>query len=176
MIDTDDASLGATGWLEDVSKVEKYVISDADYEKRENTYRKYKAAKLAADPDWTLEKELALRAGRPYVAPAARPAAGDDTGEREAAALKVGARCAVDPGERRGAVRFVGRIPELAPGYWVGVELDEPVGKNDGSAKGGKAYFKCAPAHGVFVRPDKVTAGDFPPLDDFSDLGSDDEI
>jgi len=57
----------------------------------------------------------------------------------------------------------------------VGVAFDEPLGKGDGSAKG-KHYYECTPGHGSFVRPDKVTAGDFPPLDDFSDLGSDDEI
>lgn len=106
---------------------------------------------------------------------AAKAAADDDTGEQEAAALELGARCAVEPGERRGAVRFVGRVAELAAGYWVGVELDEPAGKNDGSVKGAR-YFECRPGYGVFVRPDKVAAGDFPPLDDFSDLGSGDEI
>lgn len=32
----------ANGWLEDVSKVEKYVMSDEAYAARDNTYRKYK--------------------------------------------------------------------------------------------------------------------------------------
>jgi len=241
VIDTDDTSLGAQGWLEDVSKVEKYTISEADYNARADSYRKYKAAKVAADPSWTLEKELAIRAGeggwlvwaaaavalgwgrvvvgvgfvstcadrgssacdeasrriefeptsarrcmpppthhppmqtqgREYAAP--KPAAGDDYGEEAAAAIEPGRRCSVDPGDRRGEVRFVGRAEGLAAGYWVGVALDEPVGKNDGSVKG-RPLFSCAPGHGVFVRPEKVTVGDYPPLDDFSDLGSDDEI
>ena len=39
VIDTDPTSLSANGWLEDLSKVEKYVMSDEAYEKREGTYR-----------------------------------------------------------------------------------------------------------------------------------------
>ena len=46
IIDTDPHSLSANGWLEDVSKVQKYEMSEADYEQRENTYRKFKEQKL----------------------------------------------------------------------------------------------------------------------------------
>lgn len=46
-----------------------------------------------------------------------------------------GARCEV-PNEggldRRGTVRYVGRAEIGKGGVWVGVELDEPVGKGDG--------------------------------------------
>lgn len=71
--------------------------------------------------------------------------------------------------------RYIGQVEGLAEGFWVGVAFDEPLGKGDGSVKG-KSLFTCLPGHGSFVRPDKVTMGDFPPIDDFSDLGSDDEI
>jgi hypothetical protein len=41
----------------------------------------------------------------------------------------------------------------------------------------GKKFFDAPSGYGAFVRPDKVEAGDFPPIDEFgSDLGSDDEI
>ena len=39
-----------------------------------------------------------------------------------------------------------------AKGDWIGVELDEPEGKNNGTVKG-KSYFTCAPKHGLIVRP-----------------------
>ena len=64
VIDTDNSSLSAQGWLEDISKVEKYVMADEEYNKRDNTYRKYKEDKLKADPSWTLEKEMCARNGR----------------------------------------------------------------------------------------------------------------
>lgn len=34
----------------------------------------------------------------------------------------------------------------------AGVELDEAVGKNNGSVKG-VVYFHCVPNHGLLVRP-----------------------
>ena len=35
-------------------------------------------------------------------------------------------------------------------GVWYGIELDRPVGKNDGSVNGVK-YFSCQMKHGVFA-------------------------
>lgn len=61
---------------------------------------------------------------------------------------------------RRGAVRFVGET-SFKPGYWVGVEYDEPVGKHNGTVDDVK-YFEARPKHGAFIRPDKVVVGDFP--------------
>ena len=50
VVDDDPNSLSANGWLEDVSKVKKYVMSDEEYERREGTYRKWKQEQLAKDP------------------------------------------------------------------------------------------------------------------------------
>ncbi|KAM6943532.1 kinesin-like protein KIF13B [Xenentodon cancila] len=68
-----------------------------------------------------------------------------------------------------GTVRYVGTT-QFAEGVWVGVELDTPVGKNDGSV-GGHRYFRCKPGYGVLVRPDRLSGrdrtsqrtGEFPP-------------
>ncbi|KAI6012667.1 dynein associated protein-domain-containing protein [Pisolithus orientalis] len=54
----------------------------------------------------------------------------------------------------RGIVRFCGTT-SFAPGKWVGIELYEPKGKNDGSING-IAYFSCRPLCGVFIRPSQV--------------------
>lgn len=43
----------------------------------------------------------------------------------------------------------------FAPGKWVGVELDEPKGKNNGIVQG-KTYFQCRDNHGLFVRQNQL--------------------
>ncbi|XP_041927554.1 CAP-Gly domain-containing linker protein 3 isoform X2 [Alosa sapidissima] len=57
-------------------------------------------------------------------------------------------------GQRTGVVRFCGKT-SFAPGFWLGIELDKPSGKNDGSV-GGVRYFKCPSKHGVFAPPSRV--------------------
>ncbi|XP_046878095.1 LOW QUALITY PROTEIN: kinesin-like protein KIF13B [Hypomesus transpacificus] len=70
--------------------------------------------------------------------------------------LKVGEFVIVGT-NKNGTVRYVGPT-EFAEGTWVGVELDVPAGKNDGSV-GGRHYFHCNPGYGVMVRPDRVSRG-----------------
>ena len=67
--------------------------------------------------------------------------------------LRLHMRCSVT-NMGCGEVLFVGQT-SFAPGTWVGIHLDEPRGKNDGSVHG-KRYFACEPQYGVFVRPTQV--------------------
>lgn len=79
---------------------------------------------------------------------------------KEASMFRDGETAYMEDG-RRGIVRYVGRVGELYPGYWVGLELPEGKGHNDGSIENHR-YFKCESEHGVFVRPSKLTKN--PPL------------
>ncbi|CAL1689353.1 unnamed protein product [Lasius platythorax] len=70
--------------------------------------------------------------------------------------LKIGDRVIVSSmhGSKTGVLKYQGPT-DFAGGEWYGVELDEPIGKNDGSVCG-KRYFECPPKHGLFTVPHKV--------------------
>ncbi|SJX60195.1 related to Tubulin-specific chaperone B [Sporisorium reilianum f. sp. reilianum] len=145
----------------DESLVEKYVMDDDTYAARRDTVLAFKQ-----------------RHGLGRFDPALDANSSTVSVEDLPKDLVVGARCQVDlsgsgANQRKGTVRFVGPT-KFATATWVGVEYDEPVGKNDGSVAG-ERYFECRPNFGGFVRPDKVQVGDFP-VDDFDlDLDDDDE-
>ncbi|XP_029972974.1 CAP-Gly domain-containing linker protein 4 isoform X2 [Salarias fasciatus] len=71
----------------------------------------------------------------------------------EGSEVRLGERVLV-VGQRTGVVQFYGKT-SFAPGLWLGIELDKPSGKNDGSV-GGVRYFSCPPKHGVFAPPSRV--------------------
>jgi hypothetical protein len=68
--------------------------------------------------------------------------------------LFLGARVVVRKGTEAGTVRYLGTT-QFALGEWVGVELDEPTGKHDGTFRN-VHYFDCADGHGAFVRRNTV--------------------
>ena len=68
-----------------------------------------------------------------------------------------GERVTTEPGMRNARVMYVGQMPGMPAGYWIGVQYDEKVGKNDGAING-RRYFRCPPGHGGFLRPPKVHA------------------
>ncbi|MCJ1418173.1 hypothetical protein MMC32_004518 [Xylographa parallela] len=61
---------------------------------------------------------------------------------------------------RTAIVRFLGNS-HFASGDWIGVELSDASGKNDGSVQG-QRYFDCNPGHGMFVRPGVTVLADEP--------------
>lgn len=88
--------------------------------------------------------------------------------------IETGKRCRVGADDtRRGTVGYVGEVKEIpnGAGAWVGVMLDEPVGKNDGSIAGVRYFGEPSELkHGVFVRPERVEIGDYPVMNDLEDM------
>ncbi|XP_059841666.1 CAP-Gly domain-containing linker protein 4-like isoform X5 [Hypanus sabinus] len=89
-----------------------------------------------------------------------------DCDETNKADIQIGDRVVV-VGQRSGTARFYGKT-NFAPGYWYGIELDKPNGRNNGSV-GGVQYFTCQPKHGVFAPPSRVQRAT-EALDSFSDI------
>ncbi|KAK3705797.1 hypothetical protein LTR37_013104 [Vermiconidia calcicola] len=142
----------------DVSAVPKYEMPVAEYESRNDSVLAWKKAHNLGrfDPDAPSIEQQKINASYREV---------------EERRIKVDARCRLlpDSDHRRGAVRFIGDVGEIpGVGAWIGVELDEPTGKNDGSVKGAR-YFVCKSNCGAFVRPERVEVGDFPVLNELAD-------
>lgn len=184
VIDTDPFSLSRNGGLTDTSLVEKYRLSDEAYEKRSGTMREFIREQRKKDPNFKLKPSANTKMGvsGSTAAVGAESAGGGESapaydpppGAESVAGISVGDRCEVTPGERRGTIKFIGEIPEIkVGGFWVGVQLDEPIGSNDGSVKGTR-YFECPEKYGAFVRGTNVKVGDFPERDIFAD--EEDEI
>lgn len=66
----------------------------------------------------------------------------------------VGESVLIRPYNSSGVIAYIGKT-DFAGGTWIGVELDAPTGKHDGSVDGVR-YFNCKPKHGKFVRADKL--------------------
>lgn len=102
------------GEFTDVSAVDKFELTDAEYAARRDTVQAHlKANKLGKYAD--VPQKIAFAPPPPSSAPPE---------------VVVGTRCEV--GSDRGTVRFVGRAEIGKGGVWVGVELDEPMGRGDG--------------------------------------------
>ncbi|XP_056882740.1 dynactin subunit 1-like isoform X5 [Takifugu flavidus] len=73
-------------------------------------------------------------------------------------APKIGSVVEVIGKGQRGTVAYIGATL-FASGKWVGVILNEPKGKNDGTVQG-KRYFTCEENHGIFVRQSQIQVVD----------------
>ncbi|KAK3397231.1 CAP Gly-rich domain-containing protein [Sordaria brevicollis] len=141
--------------------VEKYVMPEEEYEKKTDSVLAWKKAQKLGrfDPNAPSHEQAKIAAFAREV---------------EERGIEVGKRCRVGQDDtRRGVIRYVGEVKEIpgSIGAWVGVHLDEPVGKNDGSIGGTRFWGEESQLkHGVFVRPDRVEVGDFPVVDDLEDM------
>ncbi len=117
IIDTDPFSLSRGGGLTDVTLVEKYKMSDEAYGKRSGTMREYIREQRKLKPNFKLgAKDAPGGAAAQQEAQEPKEVPGPESVE----GITVGSRCQVKPGDRRGTVQFVGKIPEIsAGGFWV---------------------------------------------------------
>eukprot|EP00057_Strongylocentrotus_purpuratus_P002704 XP_003725067.1 PREDICTED: dynactin, 150 kDa isoform [Strongylocentrotus purpuratus] len=53
-----------------------------------------------------------------------------------------------------GTVKYKGGLTNTT-GDWVGLDLDEPIGKHNGLYKG-RQYFSCRNKHGIFIHPSRI--------------------
>lgn len=141
--------------IEDLAKIQKYTISDEDYDKIPENFRKWKKQLHESNPD------LLEKINNPVP-----PSAGgvdDDYMKGIADCMSVDDRCKLSNG-CRGTIKYIGKVPGLSYGYYIGVLLDEPSGDNNGIYKGIK-YMEAKDKHAIFVRPDTIEIGDFPILE-----------
>ncbi|WVF72277.1 hypothetical protein IAT40_007089 [Kwoniella sp. CBS 6097] len=166
------------GEFTDESNLERFELTNEEYESRQDTVLSHlKANKLGRFADVPTNLTYPHPSTSSSTSASTSKTAGPSTLEEIDPSIKAGARCEVSHGAdglgKRGTIRFVGLAGIGKGGVWVGVELDEPLGKSDGEVEG-KRYFQCPPRHATFVRPDKVTIGDFPEEDLFA--SDEDEI
>ncbi|OCK80188.1 hypothetical protein K432DRAFT_50544 [Lepidopterella palustris CBS 459.81] len=138
----------------DLSSVPKYTMPTTEYETRSDSVLAWKKAQKLGrfDPNAPSIEQQKIHALEREI-------------EERGLTLQARVRLLPPTDARRGTIAFIGPVPEIPGlGPWIGIALDEPTGKNDGSVKG-KRYFTCAANCGVFVRPERVEAGDFPPLE-----------
>lgn len=147
----DDRPLAARNLdLTDLSTVEKYTMP---------------AEKYSALPDSVMAYKKRHKLGRfdPDAPEIERQKVDAYWSDANTRGIEKEKRCELGTdSSRRGTVKFVGEVPEIPGigGPWIGIELDEPVGKNQGSV-GGKQYFQCGEKRGLFVRPERVEIGDY---------------
>ena len=96
----------------DLSNVEKFELSQKDYEARKDSVLEFKKKNRIGrfsqveKKDFLDQEELSVK-------------------------IKVGDRCMLSEDFKKGTVSFVGSV-DFKEGPWIGINLDEPVGKHDG--------------------------------------------
>jgi hypothetical protein len=134
------------GEFDDVSRVQKYELTEEEYQQRNGeaavcVHAWYCAPSLSHSlpvADTVLKFKMRNKMGRFAEDAEEKQRIADEEGANEAQGVSVNARCRVSVDAafpRLGTVRFVGKT-SFKPGWWIGVQYDEPVGKNDGRCVG----------------------------------------
>ncbi len=141
--------------LENDNDFKRFTITDEEYSKRNDSVRNWKLKNKLG----RFDEELKLKLKNQNI---------ED--EKISKNFKIGSRCRLNDkkiiNERRGTILYIGKVEEIDGNIWIGVKLDEPLGKNNGSIKG-KKYFECKNNYGSFVKPSNIEVGDFPEEDLF---------
>jgi len=172
VIDEDPFSSARGGALDDVSQVKKFELSEAEYDRRENTYRAYKKRMLAENPNWKSKFQLDAEARREQER-AAKRAAGlltDEPWESPGSIrgrIQVGQRCLCQPGDRRGTVRYVGVVPEIPNYDVIGQPKDDEAqaegeGEGEDNAASASAPAASAASAAAAAAPPPVDPNDAP--------------
>ena len=182
VIDHDPDSFAKNGGLDDVSLVKKYVMTQEEYDARPDTYKKWRQKQIEANPQWVAPwviKQRALRTEEVLQHGAIMPL------EQAQEQFPLEGRVECSPGARRGTIKFVGYLGRgphtYADGYvepaavWIGVLLDNPEGKNDGTFNG-KRFFEATQGFGGFFRPQFVEVGEFSIDDPFASSDEEEEL
>lgn len=107
VLDTDPQSISRDGGLDDDSRIQKYEMSEEDYNARENTVRAWKRRQQEQEQRWKLthqhlaEKEKQQQEQQNQQGGDANPSKEDqkqETMEEVRQRIKVGDRCEVSPG------------------------------------------------------------------------------
>eukprot|EP00301_Raphidiophrys_heterophryoidea_P025948 c882_g1_i1.p1 GENE.c882_g1_i1~~c882_g1_i1.p1 ORF type:complete len:298 (+),score=68.32 c882_g1_i1:65-895(+) len=139
--------------LSNLREEDKFKYTDEMYDKREGTLRQW----LKNNPQ--AAANLRTQNG-------VRDA---EAGKELVDKMKLGDRCKVtmvEGGTELGTIRWLGKL-QNRQGYFVGVHLDLPQGRNNGSVQGTR-YFECDDKYGLFIIPENVEVGDFPEEDLFA--------
>lgn len=118
-----------------MTQVDKFELSDAEYAQRQGIDSNSVNSILFSWLNFSYIDTVLAYKQRNHIGRFA--AETDTTPEPEQTVnIPIGSRCEVESTEaglsKRGTVRFVGPT-KFSKGSWVGIEYDEPFGKNDGS-------------------------------------------
>ncbi|SBS81843.1 tubulin-specific chaperone, putative [Plasmodium ovale] len=142
----------------------KYEMNDDEYDKRPDSFRTFlrqlreKRGSTMASGEVNETVEHAKSGNSIGIAE------GIDSDMYDRELYKVGKRCRIKIGDRRGMLQFVGKLKNSEE-IFVGVDLDEPLGNSDGTYRK-KFLFQCkGKKYGYVGNINSIEMGDFPPFD-----------